>query len=65
MDSVASGLCFKGNVPTLQIRKVALKHQSTFAPYILICAYHYSLRPAEDLEKVFSGSEGENNLFVL
>ncbi|XP_031454075.1 T-cell immunoglobulin and mucin domain-containing protein 4-like [Phasianus colchicus] len=24
-----------------------------------------SLRPAEDLEKVFSGSEGENNLFVL
>ncbi|XP_015731354.1 T-cell immunoglobulin and mucin domain-containing protein 4-like isoform X2 [Coturnix japonica] len=24
-----------------------------------------SLRPSEDLEKVFSGSEGENNLFVL
>ncbi|KAM9185093.1 uncharacterized protein V3H86_006533 [Mergus octosetaceus] len=24
-----------------------------------------SLRPAEDLEKVFSGAEGENNMFVL
>ncbi|POI33882.1 hypothetical protein CIB84_002367 [Bambusicola thoracicus] len=59
----SSSLCF--NVPTLQIRKGALKHQSAFAPSVLICAYHYSLKPAEDLEKVFSGSEGENNLFVL
>ncbi|OXB54798.1 hypothetical protein ASZ78_003499 [Callipepla squamata] len=44
-------------------RKFIMK--SAFGPSILIYAYHYSLRPAEDLEKVFSGSEGENNLFVL
>ncbi|NXJ04281.1 TIMD4 protein, partial [Odontophorus gujanensis] len=39
--------------------------RNDFGSSILIYAYHYSLRPAEDLEKVFSGSEGENNLFVL
>ncbi|KAK2542681.1 T-cell immunoglobulin and mucin domain-containing protein 4 [Columba guinea] len=31
----------------------------------LIYASHYSLGPAEDLEKVFSGAEGENSMFSL
>lgn len=64
-DSVAYGLCFNGNLPTLQIRKGAVKHQSAFAPSIVVYASHCSLRPAEDQEKVFSGAEGENNMFVL
>lgn len=65
MDSVASGLCFNGNLPTLQIRKDALKQQCAFTPSILIYDSHYSLGPAEDLEKVFSGTEGENSIFSL
>lgn len=65
MDSVASGLHVNGNLPTLQIRHDALKQQCAFAPPIVTYASHYSHGPVEDLEKVFSGAEGENSIFSL
>uniref|UniRef100_A0A8C0EMU5 Ig-like domain-containing protein n=1 Tax=Bubo bubo TaxID=30461 RepID=A0A8C0EMU5_BUBBB len=65
VNSVASGFCFNGNLLSLHIRKDALKQQCAFAPSIVIYASHYSLGPTEDLEKVFSDSEGENNIFSL
>lgn len=65
VDSGASGLHLKENLLTLQIRKDALKHQCASVLSIVICASHYSLGPAEDLEKVFSGAEGENSMFSL
>lgn len=49
----------------LEIRKDALKQQRAFALSIVIYDSHYSVGPAEDLEKVCSGAEEENSIFSL
>lgn len=48
-----------------QYTQDSLKQQCAFALSIVIYVSHYSHGPAEDLENVFSGTEGENNMFSL
>lgn len=65
LDSVASGFHFHWNLLILSIKKNALKQQCPFAPSIVTCASHCSVGPPEETDKVFSGAEGENNIFSL
>lgn len=65
MHSVASDFHSHGNLLMLQIKMNALKQQCPFAPSMVICASHCSVGPPEETDKVFSGAEGENNIFSL